>query len=323
MIFKVCFILVITQLSFTAFASVPSVESLFRNNNNADIKTKGVWTEFKVMQVEKSLFFDREKESLNPIANFKYYFNLRDGKSFDVVKLISKKNKPVKVSSQKNLVYYFKRTNLDESKLNKYLFDAVLYSLLVNNSNAIDSLFSRINSKYRSNSTMLNSKKVSALKSEIANLKKPETTKGLTTQKKASANSDDQAREALKESTYLSDENVALTRMGSQFFWKFDLGNINGFFTNETRRLVFLKFEHSSKIMEMKLGQYILFNGVHELPKKIRVSVGPGADYIIEFTSLGHTNYTRKSLNEIEKEYRERVQGNSGVDLSNLPSFLH
>ena len=76
-------------------------------------------------------------------------------------------------------------------------------------------------------------------------------------------------KQTLKDSMYIKSKSVFLHRVGKKYFWKINLATTNALFENNSLKLKQVKFDNGGGTIDFRVGEYILFDGVHELPKVV------------------------------------------------------
>lgn len=302
-------------------ASIPTSEGLFRNGNNADVSATLIMiksvlsTKVSSMLMEKPAEEITAKEETEAMkdSETKYYAKfLLSVEPNDRVQLIQAIYTSGKMNdSDLADIRYF--SNLEE-KIKKSshvqgLFYGLLTSLALNRSREINT-FLKINSKnYKSNSDLIDPEKKAlyekykrylklikeddSLKETMANPMKPEDAEVATVVEKIK-----------NRSFMLRDQNVNLVKTTNGYKWVVDLDVLNAVFDNKSHQLEKLSFGKIDKNLMFNFDNYILFDGTHELPKKIKI-VSPDEENELRISSLTHLNIGNKSMSTRYGEYRK------------------
>jgi len=309
------------------WASVPTTESLFRNNNNSDVLASLVMV---VLQGEKTPNEEilkeipiSKEETVKPEneykkINLKYLFSVNDSDEVELIRIIYKYGK----MDDKNIIgvkYYknLKKGILDTSD-KKGLVLSLLSSLALNRSNEMSSFLNRNSSNYRSNQELIDPekrdlyikyKKYLKLVKEDEDLKEdldnPMESKDAEVRK---------VIESIKLRPFLqSDPYVTLEKNNNHFLWKVDLDVLNALFDARTQRLMKVKFKKSGHNIAISMDDYILFNGTNELPKIIKINDGTNT-YILRTSSDVQLNLGSKSMMTRYNEYLRKLKENGEVE---------
>ncbi|MCF8058053.1 MAG: hypothetical protein K9K67_02060 [Bacteriovoracaceae bacterium] len=320
-------IFTITNIS----ASVPTVEGLFRNGNNADVLTNLIMIKMMVendvsemlMAKESSkVSAELEKQALEEKTKKPLYVKfLLSAEPEDRVQLIQITYTDGKMDdNQVADVRYF--SNLKEKILkspsNLALFYSVLSSLALNRSNEMSEFLKRNSKVYKDNRELIDPEKRalydkykrylsvvkedSSLKDTMDNPFRPEDPEVL------------KVVNAIKNRPFMmKDQNVSLVKTQNGFFWTVKLDVMEAVFSNKDYRLEKLKYGPFEKTLIFNFDDYILFDGTHELPKNIKISSEENT-VKLRMLSLSHLTLKNKSMALRYGEYRDALKDNVKKD---------
>jgi hypothetical protein len=236
------------------------------------------------------LVFSLERPDRIPMIQVEY-----DKSSMD-------KSSIVKTNYYPNLI-----NNLQgDAKAERSLFYSLISMFSINDSRIISTFFKKLDVEYQTNKEVMNRDKVNIfekyksyliltkddeeLKEDIPNPLRPvdETEKSAVS-------------ELLTKPMYKNSDFISLVRQENQFFWNLQLTNIQGLFENESNRLHKLKIKTIDGSIDVKTGEYILFDGVHELPKMVIIRASNGRLYKLSFIHFRNfTNKTKRFYSIVE-----------------------
>lgn len=323
---KILFCVLISSVG----ASIPTTEGLFRNGNNAEVnatlimvktmvtsKVSSMLMEKPVTEISASEEKDAMVEEPKPI-HVKFLLSSENG---DRVQLIQAIYETGKMNQGRLLdVRYF--SNLEEkikkSSTQLALFYSLLTSLTLNRSKELDT-FLKLNSKtYRSNRDLVDPEKKALYeryKRYLKVIKEDESLKETMTNPMSPEDPEiAKSIELVKKKPFMQrDENVSLKKTANGFKWVIDLDVMNAVFDNKSHRLEKLSFGKVDKNINFNFDDYILFDGTHELPKKVKM-LTPSEEVEVRITSLTHLNIGNKSMSTRYGEYRKDYQDSKSKD---------
>ena len=323
-------------LSFLAtsslWASIPTTEGLFRNNNNTDVQATLVMV---TLQAEKKLNEKalekpvedsplseadvmKPEEQINKKVNLKYLFSVNEREDVEVVRVIYK---PGKMDDDNIIdVKYYK--NLEkgvvENTNRKGLVLGLLSSLALNRSEEISAFLKKVSTNYKSNEELIDPEKrdlYNQYKKYLKLIKEDESLK--ESLDNPMAPKDEEVRktvEKIKERPFLQkDPHVSLEKKDASFLWKVDLDVLDAIFDGKTQRLQKLNFTKESDELAISLDDYILFNGNNELPKTIKMNT-LSHTFILRTSSHVQLNLGSKSMWQRYNEYIQKLKSNGETE---------
>lgn len=312
------------------WASVPTTEGLFRNNNNSDVQANLVMV---TLQVEKSL----NKETLEQAAedapvsakevfkqdnenqriNLKYLFSVNDSDEVELIRVIYKAGKMHDVNIIGVQFYRNLKRAIVDSSYERGLVLSLFSSLALNRSNEISVFLKKVSSNYRSNEELIDPERrdlYAKYKKYLKLIKEDEQLKeSLDNPMKPKDPEVRKTVDAIKSRSFLRrDANVTLEKNNNNFFWKVDLDVLEAIFDGKTQRLVKIDFQRDDKNISIATDDYILFNGTNELPKDIQIN---DSVYMYNFriSSDIQLDLGSKSMIARYREYQAKLKANGEV----------
>lgn len=324
-------------LIFSTQASIPTTEGLFRNGNNAEVSATLIMVKTVVTSKVSSMLMEKpatevpakeENDALVEEPKPVHVKFLISSEGNDRVQLIQAIYETGKMDQGKLLdVRYF--SNLEEkikkSPTQLALFYSLLTSLTLNRSRELDT-FLKLNSKtYRSNKDLVDPEKKALYeryKRYLKVVKEDESLKEtMTNPMKPEDPEIAKSIEIVKSKPFMQrDENVSLKKTTNGFKWVINLDVMDAIFDNKSHRLEKLSFGKVDRNINFNFDDYILFDGTHELPKKIKM-LTPAEEVEVRVTSLTHLNIGNKTMSTRYGEYRKDFQESKSKE-EGLKTFL-
>ncbi|MCO4793796.1 MAG: hypothetical protein KC493_08795 [Bacteriovoracaceae bacterium] len=323
----------ITLLTFLitidAFTAVPTAEGLFRNGSNKDLSGNLIVLTFVIEEHVNRKLLDTSKvsESTEEVEEmiskakvapryFKVILGVEDEKRIESI-LIEYNNPKHSSNSVIDAKYFPNILNkiANDDYLERELFYSVLNVLMLNDSRAISQVLKKHNSNFLNNEQLLNENKLkilNAYKNYLQTVKDDETLKETLENPLKSEDPEKQKEisEYLREPMYTKDNSVKLVRDNAEFFWKVDLEKTQVRFETKKGRMRELIHSNGGSTVKINFGEYILFDGIHELPKYIFVKDLLERVFKVQVTSYKAFNNTGDNFIKRYKKYSELVSKN-------------
>ncbi len=292
-------------VSTTAYPYRPTLESLFRNNNNANFEqpTTNIGL-FVRKQDEKEGFYTSIAFTEYPSGN-------------EVFQVYKEKKETPKVSALKELP---RVETLLADKPERALFYSFMGMILRNNSEMVISALKRKGLDVAFNREMENKNKKLLLEKYRSFLEKkrldPEYSDELSP---LNGKSDDEKARLMalyNESYYLNAEKAQLVKDGSYVYWKIIKDGFEALFHSGTRRLHKITFKNEDQIFEMSFSRYFKVDGIHEVPQYISVKYDDDI-YVLEVK-----DYKEYKLNDFQKKKIADKSLVSDSSSLSVPGFL-
>lgn len=314
------------------WASVPTTEGLFRNNNNSDVQASLVMVTLQVQKalnkealeqpIEESPVSEKEairsEEERSKKVNIKYLFSVNDDEDVEVIRVTYR---PGKMDDENIIsVQYYK--NLEQGVVNnpemKGLVLSLMSSLALNRSQEMSAFLKKVSKNYRSNQELIDPEKrdlYSKYKKYLKLTKEDESLK--ESLENPLEPQDEEIRktvEIIKERPFLQkDPHVTLEKKNTHFLWKVDLDVLDAVFDGKTQRLMKLDYTKPEEKLTISLDDYILFNGTNELPKIIKMSTSTNT-YTLRTSSHVQLNLGTKSMWNRYNDYLVKLKKNGEVE---------
>lgn len=328
-------LIALVLLSFSAKASVPTVEGLFRNAHNADISGNTVAVSFTIesMMSEKSkegtvsgllapVERDTEQEDQafeKKTGHYKLIFSVEENKPTPMlqVRYSGVGMAPSEVTDTfvvPNLAGHIKR----ERVLEKQFFYSLIEMLVLNSSSGFNALLKKEIQNYKSNKDLIDREKKHMYKKYMTYLKRKkeldeedEKAEELVSPFKPEDENKREEVEKLRSRRFYKDYgNVRLTREGEKFYWSIELVGLNALFTQEEHRLKKLSLDTLQGALKVSAANYVLMDGRHELPQKVIMDHPEYGRYQVTFMSTQDFKSKSTSFSDRVQEYRSRQQKN-------------
>lgn len=327
--------LILSIFTFSSlWASVPTTEGLFRNNNNSDVQASLVMVTLQVEKEPSKNALEQpveespiaEKEVLAPgtsgketkVVNVKYLFSVNDREDVESVRIIYR---PGKMDDENIIsVQYYK--NLAEGVVNnpemKGLVLGLLSSLALNRSQEMSSFLKKVSKNYKSNEELIDPEKrdlYSKYKKYLKLIKEDESLKDSLENPMEPQDAEiKKTVEIIKERPFLQkDPYVTLEKKNTHFLWKVNLDVLDAVFDGKTQRLMKVDLKKPNEKLTVSLDDYILFNGTNELPKIIKMDTGTYT-YTLRTSSHVQLNLGTKSMWQRYNEYISKLKSNGEVE---------
>lgn len=289
-------------------AAWPLPEGLFRNASNADMTANAAIVAFSVRPDDQ--FASTSEAS----AYYKLIFTISGKDTLNVWQL--RYSGPAMTDAQLEQIWTGQnllRKLRNDSRPERDLFYSMLISLVWNDSRAMASFLKRYAKHFETNKELINPAKAKLVESYKHYLQAIKQNKELKNELDSPLNlktAEDRSlvQELMTQGVYNRSRYVALQQKNGDFFWKLDLDNGEAWFTNEEKHFISLQLSMNRAILAMQAGNYLLFDGIHELPKDLGLKYaqdGTGADYRIRLLSLETSANKNNRLEKLIEGYRK------------------
>ncbi|TNF27142.1 MAG: hypothetical protein EP319_12220 [Deltaproteobacteria bacterium] len=316
------------QLSI-AFGAIPTTEGLFRNGNNQDIEgdlvvltfiieenvNKKLLDNAKVSETNEKVEETLMKETIKP-RYFKVIYGLESEARIEAI-LVEYDDSKLSTESIIDVKYF--SNILEKIAADKYIEREVFYSLLnvlaLNDSRAISTLLTKYNTNFNKNEKLLNEEKFKLLndyKKYLQTIKDDETLKEKLENplKPEDPEKLQLVKEVMNKPLYRKDETVSLVKENDDFFWQVQLENTNAKFESKKLRMSEFVHIHGGSNIKINMGEYILFDGIHELPKFVFIKDLLERVFKVQITSYKAFKNTGDNVVKRYKKYQELVETN-------------
>jgi hypothetical protein len=324
----VCFLLL--GLPFLSFGAWPTPEGLFRNSNNADVSGNLIILRFMVEELATATEGDS-----NPVANppllqvasnptpnanemnipyYKFIFSIsnKDTIHFLQVRYNDPSMKMDHVQEINFIPGYVKKIT-DDNDVERMLFYSLINTLVLNDSRAMNVFLKRYGKDYSTNKELLDANRTNLLLRYKRYLQTIKENSSLKTEIESplgpkSLEDRGQVTELMSLGLLNHTDKISMTRENNSFFWKLDLQAVVAYFSNEQQRLDRFVYTVGDKTTEVRAANYVLFDGIHELPKDFWMSTVSGKVYKIRMISLEHANNKNEKVEKIVENYKTALK---------------
>lgn len=317
-----CFVMITDQA-----LSWPTVEGFFRNGNNPQITGNYVQVTLKIERVyEQNILkiYANDKSSMQEdteIEEEKFlpiYLKLifsNEGK--DQVELLQvvygnskmKEKSILKVDYFPNLLLFGK----EDKYLERSLFYGMMAMFTLNDSKLISKFLDQNGIGFEYNKNIMNQDLLNLYQRQkdylIAITDDKELKETLESPLWPSDNIKRlKVKNLLKQSMYKKSDLIEKIKKGLKFFWKINLETITAFFTNELHRLEELNVNSGPLTIKVNCGNYMLFDGIHELPKTTMLKDTKNRVFQITLWTLKNFNKRSNWSYQQSKKYQKILE---------------
>ena len=272
---------------------VPNVENLEETKmQQAGNLAEPILSANKLEKKYFKIIFSKEKEGVTQFLQAEY------------------ENSTMKNSSLLKTRYFpdLKAILENNVQVERNLFYSIVSMYALNDSRFISNFLSKHGEGYQSNQLVLNEEKFKLLDEYRSYLSAIKGDEALKETRESPLNPEDEekgklVKEVLKTAMYKPSDRIKLERKGGDFFWRVDLQSVQAYFTNEKHQLKTLEVTTPSGNLSMNLSDYILFDGIHELPKDIYFRDLADRHFRIRFLSFSNWINKGKTLEVRAKDY--------------------
>lgn len=327
----ICILVVL--MSANVWAAIPTAEGLFRNGSNHDLDGNIALVDIVITEVENKKFMEStpvvnsllssegteaviERNLMGP-RYLRFIFDSND-KGFKLLQLDYSSS----THSDANVTGAYASTSLrgklnDEGYVERQLFYSILSMYSLNRSDEMADFLKKYCPEFKRNAEIINKEKKelydrykkylaaigsdSSLVEKLDNPMKPK-------------NEDEQKRvaELLTSKMYLGGEEVGLVKRGDGFQWKVEFKNFLAYFSNHDHRLRSLNFDIPGATVSVNADNYVLYNGVHSLPKTFMLKQRDGRLFRVQITdykNFSSPEYYSKKLGEHKDKIKSAQVG--------------
>lgn len=291
-------------MSSSAVAAVPTLEGLLKNPSNKEIATDTVELIYRIKDESVIQYGSMEGSEAQAPLYQKIYWRLQDGKPERVYVITSKT-----LNFDSNSLISVK--DLDDKTNQKKAEQALLLSTLnILNLNYPKTMLDSIKSfapEIKLNRDLVNYERANyyqKYKDYVVEKKKAGRNNHIPV-----ADQMDQTtfNKNMSERYYNQQERLKLVRAGDEFVWQFEHDKISFEFGNENYKMKKMQFTNMEELITFQFGDYVLFDGQHELPKYMVIKRGDYKKYKIDFLEYKNRNYKSNDFQKILTKFRETL----------------
>lgn len=316
----------------SAYAYVPTVESLFRFGSNPDVTANGLSLTLIVKKIQAGEKIGSSTNELSLLKDDKiedYYkiFFTRGGESLKVAQA-RYNNRNFSESALEHKIYlpnfspYTIKPNLEQAE--KGVFYGLLNSLMLNNGSHLLNYLKLLGVPVKLNNEIINREKVEFLaeyKRYLVTISKDRNArKDNNPMKPEDSLASKRVEEIMNEPMYVDTNQVKLARDEGDVGWNVNAGSFEANVSYNNREVQKIKYKSTAGDFEIICKDYWLANGTHALPRFMLIKSFSGQNYQVEMTNLRH--YLEKE-EDIIRRLRNWDQALKGKESSVLrPEFL-
>ena len=326
---------VLALLFFTtsAFAYVPTVESLFRHGSNPEVTANGLSMTIVVKKIQPGEKAGGTISDVSLIKDDKAedYYKLFFTKSGENLKIAQTRynNKNFSEAALEHKVYYpnFSAYTMKPAieQAEKGVFFGLLHSLLLNNGEHLVNYLKSLGVPVKLNSDIINREKIEFLAdykrylvtiSKDRNAKKTE----VNPMRPDDAAARERAEAIMNEPMYVDTKQVKLSKDEGQIAWVVNAGPFEAVVSYRERDVQKVKYKSAAGDFEIICKDYWLANGTHALPRFMLIKTFNGQNYQVEITNLRHYLEKDDDLVRRLRNWDQILKGKESTDVR--PEFL-
>lgn len=311
-------IVICLTVSSTLLASYPSIEGLFRNSNNKDVQGN-----FSVLRLE--IKEEKNNEASSEIVKeisdkprtpdyIKYIFSTETNKAPKLLQ-IQYNHKKMMSNAIKRVAFFPNVSEVitSDENFDRGLFYSVLLMFGLNDSKVISDILKKEDVTFKKNTELMNQDKIALLedyKKYLIEIKENTESKDELESPLSPSNVDKlkEVKEILKSSMYKRSENLRLIRQNGKFYWKLELEKISALFDNDTHRILELDITSEEMSVKLKFANYMLLNGINEMPSDISYVTSRGKNFKIKILKYQNFENKGKKIEERAQRYKDLEQ---------------
>ena len=309
-------------------AAIPTAEGLFRNGQNQDLNGNFVILSFIVEELpnqdllKNNKVSDEDNETIRNTVQEKraapkyvrLIFSLENEYRLDLLQL-EYRDSSFKNDGLVRSIYIpglLKRVQEDSSLENPFIY-SILMMFALNDSRGIISLIKKHEPNFKQNDEIMNDEKLWLLneyKKYLQTIREDEELKKdlISPLQPTDEEVKGKVNKIMNSNLYKKSENVKLVRHEGAFYWQVALEKMTALFSNEAHRLKELALNTPTGSIIINCGNYILFDGVHELPKIILYKNAQERTFRIKTVALKNFTNSGKKLFERAKDYKDQEE---------------
>lgn len=321
------FVFIILLFSLSAFAYVPTVESLFRNGANPDVTVNGAMINLVVRKpgvVQEAT--DASSENKKSEDFYKIFFTRATGDSLKIAQT-RYSNSSYSESSLLEKVYFasFSPYTMKSTpeEIEKGLWIALLQSMIFNNGSHLVNYLKTLAVPVRLNNELINRDKVELLasyKQYLAITNKDRTAKIANPLRPEDPAEKEKVERVMSEPMYIDTNQVKLSREGGEAAWLVSAAPFEGIVSYKDRDIHAIRFKSNAGEFEITCKNFWLANGTHRMPRNLTIKNVKGETFEIEITNLRQYQEKEEDLVRRLKNWDQILKGRQSKEPK--PDFL-
>lgn len=321
------------SLVSSAFAYVPTVESLFRHGSNPEVTANGISVTFSVKRIQAGPkeTVSAESQLLVETKDNDYYKLFFSKLNNDVMKVAQTRyaNNSFSESSLQEKIYFSNFThhtfknNPEEAE--KGIFLGILKSMVFNDGTFLINYLKTLGVPVKANAEIINREKIDYLasyKRYLISIGKNRSAKKteINPLRPEDASAREKAERVMTDPMYVDLRQVSLSRQDGQMAWLASAGAFESVVSYKERDIQRVKYKSALGDFEIVCKDYWLANGTHSLPRYILVKDFKGENFQIEITNLRHYLEKEEDIVKRLKKWDELLRGKESLEPK--PPFL-
>jgi hypothetical protein len=320
-------------ISFSSYAYIPTVESLFRHGSNPDVSTNGA--SFNLV-VKKITLGEKKTAEINDAANLngeskEEYYKVYFSRTTDGLKVAQTRstNSHFSEASLLHKVYYpnFNAFTVKASSesAERGIFYGLLHSLAFNNGAHIVSYLKSLGVPVKLNNEIINREKIEFLADYKRYLISVKQERGLRKNHVNPLKPDDsaareRAHAIMGGSMYSDTKQVSLSKDEGQIAWVVSAGQFEAAFSHKERDVQRILYKSSAGDFEIICKDYWHATGTHSVPKFLLIKTFNGQQFQVEISNLRHYSEREEDLIKRLRNWDQILKGKESAEIR--PEFL-
>lgn len=321
------FVLILIIFSLNAFSYEPSLESLFRNSNNVDVGNNTVVANLSIKELDPETNQPlKAEDSLSRELSVKL---LVYNENEERPRLTQVEYKGGKISYA--TLFDFKEKSFNRlgnlirnpEAVDAKAFYSLMAMLLNNDGSFMVDFLKTFNSKVKSNSEIINRKKVKLLsdyKNYLLAVKKEKETPIPNPLQPEAEEKKERVREIMRESFLKKDELIKRVKRNDRFVWSVAEENITANF-DSNHRIRDMKVSTGMGDIQFVFGRFLVFGSQFEFPEFIWMTDTAGKKYEIRASSIKIFQDSSKWHQSRLEKYLKAKKENNFSEAPFKPSF--
>jgi hypothetical protein len=267
---KILTIIFLISIATASMAAIPTEEGLLKNLNNPNPNGKILTIKMAIKNQFYKMIFLMDRPGSTGLMQIAYGDSQMQSSQIKDIKFIA--DLPSSLAK--------------ETTIEKSLFYGTMLMLATNHSVGLEIFLEKNGVKIIKNKSLMNEEKMILLRNYRSYLSSNKG-KGESDSPLNPATPEEKAKviALFKSNTYTPSKNIELVKIDNVFYWKADWKNLQGFFTNEERRLKKFYYKNQEGEYSLEASNYTSFNGLNELPKFLEIKNSKGLAEKIQIIS--------------------------------------
>jgi hypothetical protein len=318
-------ILVLLSISFSVFAYVPTVESLFRNGSNPDLTQNAAVVTFKITPVNP--LAEKGEQAQGQSVWVKLIYHLGGGGRIKLSQLTYRSSAINDTAADSKVFFSEMSSNAFDQSVEmteRGLFYSIMNSLVVNDGTFITQFLKTRGINVALNDEILNQEKKQLLERHKTWLIKTRGGRQANGEDSpltpASALEREKVNHIMSLPMYASSGQIGLVRFEGEAAWNIKADGFEAWVGDSNRDIKQVNYKTSAGESEFVAKDYIKYNGTTPLPRLITFKNSKDLHFNIEPISIRYFNESGQDLVNRLKRYDKEVK--APRDSVTKPYFL-